>query len=697
MSEPTRSAYRPFQGLTAQDKVVRLGRAEPLLPAPRTPLVRIHLLGSMRVTTWLGQDILPRSRKARALMGFLCMNAGVAVTRNRLSGMLWDRVPESQANASFRQALRLLTVAMEPLADELIVLSRDTIRLDASACWIDARAVLAPEPPACGSRGDLAAPCSGEMLEGLDGISVSFDQWLITERTRFNERLRELLEAELRDATASGPERRAAVARRVIGFDPTHEGASRALMRALAEMGERAQALHEYERCRDALRTVLDVQPSPETRALHDALRAFNAPAVPVIRQAAGSPTPDWPRTPTTAGARARLRVKVLPFQSDAAHAERLALRLSQEIADGLARFRWFDVIAPTVFQRSQDSGAGAAVAGRDDLHYVVDGSLAGDELQMQLSVRLLDVVDEPRPVWSDRFNLAATMLDQVNALVVAPVVARIDPVILFIEGQKRRPRDLSADSLVLHAIPLMYSMEQDKYEEAGRLIGCALDADPANANVLAWAAYWQVWHIGQGWAHDPAAAFATAQDLAVRAIRIDPENAEALGIYAHICAFLDKDFESAMHYFDRALRFNPNLAFVWALSAPTCCYIGQPDLALQRLDRYRDLAPTDPLFPLWESFYAIAYVFKGDYQKAVSIGRRAAKANPDFSNGYKPLIAALGHLGRPEEAAPYIGKLLSLEPGFTVASFGRVYPFGNPADRERYMRGLALAGVPAG
>jgi len=676
---------------------VRLGRAEPLEPTPRTPLVRIHLLGSMCATTWLGQDVLPGSRKARALMAFLCVNAGSAVSRYRVAGMLWDRVPKSQANASFRQALRQLTVALEPLAEELILLSRDTIRLEASACWIDARAVLAPETPSTrGSPSDLAALCSGELFEGLDGISTSFDQWLITERTRFTERLRELLEAELRAAAASGAERRAAVARRVIGFDPTHEGASRALMRALADMGERGQALHEFERCQEALRTVLDILPSSETRALHEALRAFNAPAVPVVRQVAASPAPAWPRVPATAGARARLRVKVLPFQAHAAHAGSLSLRLSQEIADGLARFRWLDVIAPTVFQRWQEAGADVAVCGRNDLHYVVDGSIAGDELQMQLSVRLLDVADEPRPVWSDRFDLVPARLDQLNALVVAPVVARIDPVILFIEGHERRPRDLGADGLVLQAIPLIYSMEHDKYEEAGRLIGRALDADPANANVLAWAAYWQVWHVGQGWAHDPVAAFASAQDLAVRAIRIDPENAEALGIYAHICAFLDKDFESAMHYFDRALRFNPNLAFVWALSAPTCCYIGQPDLALQRLDRYRDLAPADPLFPLWEYFYAIAYVFKGEYEKAVSIGRRAAKANPDFVNGYKPLIAALGHLGRREEASAYIDKLLALEPGFTVASFGRVYPFRNPADRERYMQGLALAGVPA-
>ena len=43
----------------------------------------------------------------------------------------------------------------------------------------------------------------------------------------------------------------------------------------------------------------------------------------------------------------------------------------------------------------------------------------------------------------------------------------------------------------------------------------------------------------------------------------------------------------------------------------------------------------------------------------------------------------------------PYVTKLLSLEPHFTAAYFGKVYPIQNPADRERYMRGLVLAGIP--
>jgi adenylate cyclase len=389
-----------------------------------------------------------------------------------------------------------------------------------------------------------------------------------------------------------------------------------------------------------------------------------------------------------------RLRVGVLPLQVDpAASGEGLAFTFSQEIATALSRFRWFDVVAPALFLRNSNCTLDALLR-RKHLHYIVDGTLSNYEGKFQVSVRLLDIAQDARPVWSDRFELTTDALDRINELVTAPVVARIDPVILFIEGQPKRPQRSGATGLVLQAIPLMYSMVRDRYEEAGRLINQAIDADPENAMACAWAAHWQVFYVGQGWASDPRQAFHVAQELAIRAIRIDPENAEALGIYGHICAFLDKDFDSAIHYFDQALRLNPNLAFVWALSAGTYCYIGEPDIALQRLERGRDLAPFDPYLFIWEGLYTVVYMFKGHYEQAVTFGRRAVKANPMFSNGYKPLIAALGHLGRRDEAAAYIEKLLSLEPNFTVEQFGKFYPFKRSEDRERYMQGLRLAGV---
>src|SRR5579885_3810375 len=44
-------------------------------------------------------------------------------------------------------------------------------------------------------------------------------------------------------------------------------------MTAFMKMGDLPQAVREYERCRQALRTMLDLPPSKETVALYEAIR----------------------------------------------------------------------------------------------------------------------------------------------------------------------------------------------------------------------------------------------------------------------------------------------------------------------------------------------------------------------------------------------------------------------------------------
>jgi DNA-binding SARP family transcriptional activator/Tfp pilus assembly protein PilF len=583
----------------------------------------------------------------------------------------------------------------------LVSVDRETVRIHGNLCWIDVIALLAPQPPEKSSlRSDLLALCAGELLEEVQGASSSFDQWLMGERTRFTEQLRTMLEFELAQVVQSGhdPDKRANVARQLIAFDPTHEGASRALMRALIDMGERGQAVREYERCRETLQNRLDVQPSKETKALYQAVRTFSGHEGSTKNTSILFAAPKLsPKSALLKPTSNRLRVGVLPFLATRSpREEALAFSLSQEIAAALARFRWFDVIAPVALSRKPfEPLVTDELLKRKHLDYVVDGALSGGGTDFQVSVRLLDLTQDARPIWSDRFKLAVRSLHKLDELVTARIVGQIDPIILFIEGQPRRREEYGATGLLLLAIPLMYSMERKKYQEAGDLITRALAIDPDNAMVAAWAAYWQVFYVGQGWAKDAEQAMTAAESFALRAMKTDPENAEALGIYGHVSSFLHKDFDTAIHSFDRALRLNPNLAFIWALSSATYCYIGEPDAALRRLERYRDLAPYDPYYSWFENFFTIAYTFKGDYEKAAIYGRRVAKSNPEYSNGYKPLIAALGHLGRRDEAKQYVDKLLLLESNFTVERFGKVYPFKHASDRERYMMGLQLAGVP--
>ena len=48
------------------------------------PIVRIHLLGPMQATTYLGENILPHGKRARAVLGYLCLTAGEHVSRAEL-------------------------------------------------------------------------------------------------------------------------------------------------------------------------------------------------------------------------------------------------------------------------------------------------------------------------------------------------------------------------------------------------------------------------------------------------------------------------------------------------------------------------------------------------------------------------------------------------------------------------------------
>ena len=93
----------------------------------------------------------------------------------------------------------------------------------------------------------------------------------------------------------------------------------------------------------------------------------------------------------------------------------------------------------------------------RQDLDYVVDGSVSCSRGVYRISVRLLDLKTDATPVWNSTFELPADRLDLIDEQVTAPIVAQIDPVILYIEGHpKKRDEDDDALSCVMRALPLL-------------------------------------------------------------------------------------------------------------------------------------------------------------------------------------------------------------------------------------------------
>ena len=392
-----------------------------------------------------------------------------------------------------------------------------------------------------------------------------------------------------------------------------------------------------------------------------------------------------------------RFRIGVLPFLPHRVpDDEDFAITLSEAIAAELARCSLWEVISPeSLMDRTAISLTEDGEKQGGQLDYVLEGVVSTDDKRAHLNIRLLDLGECARTVWSERTIINIGRLRRWSRLAALQITGGVDPVTLFFERRPTPRSRTGANGLLFIAIPLMSTLERRKYEEAGRLISRAVEIEPDNAMAAVWAAFWQVIYFGQGWTQNILKAWAIAQDRARRALSLKPDDAETLAICGHVTSFLGKDYDTALHYFDRAQRLDPALEFPWLWSALTYCYAGKPGFALERLEQYRALTSMTSPNPWTQNICSVAYMFSENYEKAVMLSRPMTNAYPTFVNAYKPLIASLGHLGRVEEAKPYVDKLLALEPNFSLERFAKVYPIKYDSDREHYMKGLRLAGIP--
>ena len=667
-------------------------------------VVRMRLIGQMEAWTLTSENVLPQGRKTRALLAAVALASPRAALRGRLAELLWSRRPEEQARASLRQEIHRLLETLAPAGTEILQVTRDHISLAQGKVWIDVEEVMraTTDQPASLSLLD------GDLLEDLDGVDPVFDAWLTAERERLRDRARTVAEALLREQNE--PEAAIPAAQRLLQIDRAHEGAWRALMRAHAARGERGMAIQAYDRCRAVLADLLDASPSVETQKLLVEIRgpASNRPPQPVaptVQIAAPSeinePPPILEPRQELRTTRGGAHVGVMPLQLSGTNEEEahLAPGLAEEITTALARFRWMFVVSSNSLARfvagTRDETAIRRTFGID---FLLDGTIQKVRNRMRITMRLLDLRAGNQVVWARRFDRQSNDLLTLQDEIAAEVVAQIDPEILLIEAKRsssKPPIDATAYELVLRAIPLIARMERSLYTMAGEYLARAIELEPDYAAAHAWYAYWHVFFVGQGWTDEPAAMMQIAGDLAERAIVLDPFDARALTIAGHVRAFLHRRLREAATLHERALALNPNLAMAWALSAITHAYMGEAEEAERRNNRYKKLSPLDPNAFIFDGFFTVIHLLKRDFESAVAAGRAVTEMNPSLSAGYKPYLAALGHLGRAREGSVALQRLLAIEPDFTIERFMATTPLERQADQELYAEGLRRAGVP--
>jgi DNA-binding SARP family transcriptional activator/TolB-like protein len=607
-----------------------------------------------------GRSVLPRSRKTRAILAILALAAPRPVLRSQLTGLLWSRRGKEQAFASLRQAVHELQGALGAHGTRVLRVDRNHLSLHDTCIWVDVRVSAASVAPGSDSLRPFRAP----LLEDLYGLDPAFDQWLLEERERTEQRLRSLEEATL--ATSDDIHIRIASAERLLRIDPMHEEAWRALIAGHLESGDDEAVRSAYSRY----------------------VAAFSrAGLLPAIELHAVSSIERYRVTNRSkAGLLAKgVKLAVMPTRNlSGAHRENPIPGLVDEVMAAVSRFRWISCIGDTDRERQ-------------DIDFFLDSAFQRSTTQIRLIIRLLDPHDSGAVFWASSFDRKAGDELSLQEQLAAEIAAQIDPELLLRYGERILATDLpepTAFDLTMRAIPAIYRLEPIGFHAAGKSLAAATSLDPGNAAAHAWWAYWHLFLVGQAWAKDSKAATVRAGELAERAVTLDPGDARAITLVGHVRGFLHKRVEEALSLHGKALSLNPSLPLAWCFSGLANSYLGRHADAIEQIGRAQCLSPHDPHAFFFDMALMMPYYLRRDFAMAATLGRRAVELNPGFSSTYKGYLATLGQLGQEQEAARVRARLLALEPAFSVSNALQRSPMVQADDRALYADGLRRGGL---
>jgi DNA-binding SARP family transcriptional activator/TolB-like protein len=237
-------------------------------------MVHLRILGAADLRNQHDEEVeaVLAQPKRLALLAYLALCAqGRFVRRDTVLAMFWPESDEERARGAFRQAVRFLR---KSLGDGVIVnRGADEIAIADGALWCDAaeyRRLLRAGDPA-----EAIELYRGDLLEGLHVADApAFEDWLDGERSTLRDAAaRAAIDLADRHEDRDALPEATRWARRALELAPYDEAAARRLILLLDRAGDRAGAVAAYESFASSLSRELDIEPSPETHALMQAVR----------------------------------------------------------------------------------------------------------------------------------------------------------------------------------------------------------------------------------------------------------------------------------------------------------------------------------------------------------------------------------------------------------------------------------------
>jgi tetratricopeptide (TPR) repeat protein len=298
--------------------------------------------------------------------------------------------------------------------------------------------------------------------------------------------------------------------------------------------------------------------------------------------------------------------------------------------------------------------------------------------------------------LWADRFEGELENIFDLQDQVTARVVAAISPKIeqAEIERVKRKATDsLDAYDQFLRGMASFYKWSPEGNDEALHHFQQAIRIDPDYAVAYGMAARTYVQRNAGGWFRDRISDISEAEILANKAIDLAPDDAVACSAAGFALATFVGKVEDGDTWIDRALALNPNLAWGWLYSSWVKTCLGQPEVALERINHALRLSPNDPLTFNFQAAQAFALFFAGRFDQAHASAEISVRLRPGILLFMCIAAASAALAGRTQDAQKILARILHANPHLRISE-AHLMPLRRPQDTAKWIEGLRLAGL---
>jgi TolB-like protein/class 3 adenylate cyclase len=398
--------------------------------------------------------------------------------------------------------------------------------------------------------------------------------------------------------------------------------------------------------------------------------------------------------------------IAVLPFENMSGDPtqEYFVDGMTEELITALSRVPSFFVVARNSTFAYKGTSPDIRRVGRDlGVRYVLEGGVRKADDRVRITSRLTDAVTGIH-VWAARFDGVLTDIFELQDQVAASVVGTIEPKLRQLEMERARHKsseNLQAYDLVLRSRFAYAQLTDQAFDEACSLLHKALVADPSYALALALLSLFHLRRAAQYLTMPSEAELDKYVRMADEAVRLAPDEPEVLVPAAYVIGLPGGKLEGAITLVQQALAVNANSAEAWAASGVLRAYSGETKIALDHLDRSKRLSPLYVQSSFQHFGFALAHFVDGDYERAVTWTEAGSRQEPNEIVHLRYRSAALGLLGRLEEAQQARSRLLELNPCVTVSRVRRHVevelknPYKKPGVADALYEGLRLAGLP--